>query len=104
MALLVVSCVLREDHVLARPFRSWLVVRIGVVSYGMYLLHGLAYNVVQAGERVASGTESFTRTVPWFVAGAAVTYIAAEISFRLFESRFLRLKDRFARVPESRIP
>ncbi len=90
---LVGSCVIREDHVLARLFRFPLLVRIGVVSYGMYLLHMLAVNTVKALVMPRLGITS-----PWFwsFASMAAAYLAAEASFFLFESRILRLKERFS--------
>ncbi len=95
---LVGSCVIREDHALARFFRFPLLIRIGVVSYGMYLLHMLCVNSVKVLVMPRLGITS-----PWFwsVASMVSSYLVAEASYFLFESRILRLKERFsARLPD----
>ena len=92
-ALLIATCVIREDHGLARGLRLRGLARIGVVSYGMYMLHMLAVHVVEAAFRQV-GVDSAPAT---FCASVLTTYAAAEASFRLFESRFLAMKARFQR-------
>lgn len=90
---LVGSCVIREDHLLARAFRFPLLIRIGVVSYGMYLLHMLCVNSVKVLVMPRLGITS-----PWFwsIASMVGSYLVAEASYFLFESRVLRLKERFS--------
>ncbi|MEI7657128.1 MAG: acyltransferase [Phycisphaerae bacterium] len=87
------SCVIREDHGLARWCRPAVLRRIGVVSYGMYLLHMLAVNAVRAVMSKA-GVESAPLA---FALAVLLAWAAAEVSFRCFERPFLRLKDRFRR-------
>ena len=91
MMALLASTVVREDHVLA-PFLKWRpVVRIGVLSYGMYLLHMFVVHFTDAlGERGLPTTLLF----PLAVLG---TVAIAEISYRYYETPFLKLKKRFAR-------
>ena len=48
MALLVAACVIREDHLLAPLLRLRPLAYMGTVSYGMYLMHMLACNLVKA--------------------------------------------------------
>lgn len=92
LAVLVTSLCLREDGplftVLAwRPLKA-----IGVVSYGMYLMHMLAVNLVEAGLSrlsVGPGPVLFALSLP-------VVYVAAYLSYRYFESPILALKKRFA--------
>ncbi|HEX8704331.1 MAG TPA: acyltransferase [Myxococcaceae bacterium] len=97
MTALVVSCCIRTNHVLM-PLLTFSWARyIGTVSYGIYLLHMLAFNVVR-------------RLVPdqgfavYFALTMALSVLLAGLSFRYFESWFLRLKERLAAgpVPERR--
>ncbi len=90
-AALVLSCVIREDNGLARVLKWKPMVRIGIVSYGMYLMHMLAFNFSAKVGPVA-GLEN-----PWvlWLIGCVLTYVAAEISFATFERFFLSLKHTF---------
>ncbi len=88
---LLASAVVREDHLLAPLMRRPVVVRIGVLSYGMYLLHVF---VVHFTDRLAE------RGLPdpfLFPLAALGTIAVAELSYRFYETPFLRLKARFAR-------
>jgi len=96
MALLVLlaACVVRERHVLVPVLTLWPLARIGVVSYGIYLYHLLVYSPVsKVLDRFGVSSK-----YALFVAVAACTWLAAEVSYRLFERRFLALKKRF--LPE----
>lgn len=68
---------------------NWMV-RIGKVSYGMYLFHWAilvyGYNRIYTTENLALKTLLF---IPYVV----IVYLFAELSFRLYESRFLKWKD-----------
>lgn len=87
MTLLVGAAVVRERNGL--PFLRWRpIAYIGTISYGMYLLHMLCHNLVK---RALPSYEML-----WFPATVAVTVVVAGISFRYYESRFLRLKRRFS--------
>uniref|UniRef100_UPI00355984CF acyltransferase family protein n=1 Tax=Piscinibacter sp. TaxID=1903157 RepID=UPI00355984CF len=88
-ALAVGACVYREDHLLA-PFLKWRIVsHLGSVSYGMYLLHMLVKNSLGKGLSYAGLGDS-----PYllFLLTVAATAVVATLSFRYFESFFLRLK------------
>jgi peptidoglycan/LPS O-acetylase OafA/YrhL len=91
MALLVGACVVREDHPLAPLMQSRPVASIGQVSYGIYLLHMLALNVADQSLRWL-GSESRMLAC---VLALLLAWGAAWVSFRNYESRFLRLKERF---------
>ena len=92
MTLLVGACVVREDHALAGLLRSRPVASIGQVSYGIYLMHMLVLNFV---ERCARTLHVESRAAI-FVATLLAAWGVAVLSFRLYESRFLALKGRFA--------
>ena len=103
MTALVVATCIREAHPLAPVLGHAWVRYVGTVSYGVYLLHMLALNVVRKalpGQSVAL----------YFVLTLAVSVVAATLSHRYFESQFLKLKDRFdwrerpQHVPEARRP
>jgi peptidoglycan/LPS O-acetylase OafA/YrhL len=89
---LLASVVVREDNGLAWFLTRPVVVRIGVLSYGVYLLHLIALGGVNFGlARLgvpATPLLLFALTLPLSVA-------MAEASFRLWETPFLRLRDRF---------
>ena len=68
---------------------NWMV-RIGKVSYGMYLFHWAI--LVYVCNRFFA-TENLALKILIFIPYVAVVYLFAELSFRLYESRFLKLKD-----------
>jgi peptidoglycan/LPS O-acetylase OafA/YrhL len=90
MAILVAACVIREDHWLKPVLSTRPVVFVGKVSYGMYLAHGLAYNVA---ERLTSLSHHGFGS---FGLAFVLTVASAGLSFRYYESFFLRLKKNFA--------
>jgi peptidoglycan/LPS O-acetylase OafA/YrhL len=97
LLILLASCVVREKHVLLPVLSCWPLRRIGAVSYGIYLYHLLAYwPVSKLFERV--GVQS---KYVLFVGVAALSWLAAELSYRLIERRFLVLKKQFSHVNES---
>jgi peptidoglycan/LPS O-acetylase OafA/YrhL len=93
--LLVGSCVVQERHWLAPVLRFKPVALVGVLSYGMYLMHMLSMNAVKIVlKRLGAETPiaEFGLSVPF-------TVLAAWISYRYYEGYFLRLKKKFSRVP-----
>lgn len=86
------SAVVREDHLLAPALRVGALARVGVVSYGIYLLHPFALDaarrMVERGIVPAAALFPLTLALSWGI---------AELSFRLYEQPILRLKGRFAR-------
>jgi peptidoglycan/LPS O-acetylase OafA/YrhL len=91
MWLLLASTLVRPNHSLRVVLTSAPVVRIGVLSYGMYLLHmPAAHAATVLGQKL--GTAALVLPVT-----LALTLAAAEISFRFYETPFLRLKARFQR-------
>lgn len=93
MAALVASCVVREDHGLAALLRTRPLATVGILSYGIYLLHGFAMHLSAAileppGRGIAP---------MHFAVSTALSIAIAWASHRWFETPFLRLKRRFAR-------
>lgn len=89
MTALLGALVVAEDHMLAPYLRGRLLIRIGAVSYGMYLMHMFVRHVFVEMFDVA---DAVSVPLALFVAVTVVTYIVSEISFRLFESPLLKLK------------
>src|ERR1700694_4222813 len=92
MLALVASCVVCEANVLAPLLCLWPMRRIGVVSYGIYLYHLLVMHFVVKGLDAAGVAQGHAT----FVATALGTWVVAEVSYRLFEVRFLELKARLS--------
>lgn len=101
MTWLVVSVCLRGDHLLAPALSNAPMRHVGTVSYGMYLMHMLAMNVVSRSFPGAGGLLRFI--------GASVLVVAmATASYHLFEKRILDWKERLmgrkaADVPTSAV-
>jgi peptidoglycan/LPS O-acetylase OafA/YrhL len=72
---------------------------LGKISYGVYIYHPLIIYLLQrwAGTYLVK-MDSRWRYVAIFGLVTFITILVAAISYRFFESRFLRLKERFARV------
>jgi peptidoglycan/LPS O-acetylase OafA/YrhL len=73
---------------------------LGEISYGLYLIHMLAFDFVDHlfgkwGLQVSRTTGSFYLILARFAAGAAISITIAYLSRRYYEEPFLRLKDRF---------
>ena len=93
-AALVGACVVRENHPAAALLSLKPIAYIGSISYGMYMLHMLCKNAVTKGLGIfklpADGLEVFVLT-------ALLTLVAASLSFRYYESFFLKLKGEHSR-------
>jgi peptidoglycan/LPS O-acetylase OafA/YrhL len=96
-AALVGACVIREDNGLAPVLRLKPVTLVGMVSYGAYLFNSLVMHAVTA-LMAKVGIRSPLVTFPFTM---AVTVGVACFSYRYFETRFLRLKDRFMRLKKA---
>ena len=72
---------------------AW-VVRLGKISYGLYMLHLTAILIALKLLRPVWGWQLLAAKL----LGFGLTVLLAWASYRWFESPFLRLKDRFARV------
>jgi peptidoglycan/LPS O-acetylase OafA/YrhL len=88
-AALVLACVVREDHLLQGLMQLRWVGYIGMISYGMYMLHMLCKNV---STKLLKAAGLPTDTLLVFGLTMALSVVAAGLSFRYYESIFLRLK------------
>ena len=93
MVALVGCVVIRETNGLA-PILGWRpIAHIGVVSYGMYLLHMLSFHAVKWMLSAIGLNHEWL----WFPATVVAATLAATLSYRYYESWFLRLKDNYSR-------
>jgi peptidoglycan/LPS O-acetylase OafA/YrhL len=89
-ALLVGAAVIRPDNDLAVLTRLPGIVHIGVVSYGLYLLHMLAANAV----KMAGASVGLAFGLPLFIATVLLGTALATLSHATFERWFLGLRTR----------
>ena len=88
MAYTLIALVVAERNVLTPLLTRGLVMRIGAVSYGIYLYHLLALDVVnRIADRAGDPPEWLT-----FLAYIALSYGIAELSFRTIEAYFQRFR------------
>jgi peptidoglycan/LPS O-acetylase OafA/YrhL len=97
-AALVAACVLLEDNALAPLLRHPWVVHLGMVSYGLYLLHNLMYSLVTMSTNhiPIHGPWNTPHSVARFVLTLSCSIALATVTYRLFESPLLQLRSRFA--------
>lgn len=103
LTLVVAACVVREDNDFARVLRQRWIAWIGTVSYGMYLFHMIAVNIVR---RVASAAGVSSPFVD-FVGGALLALLLASVCYLTYERFFLNMKERWfagERPPEAPLP
>ena len=92
MLILIAACVIHERHILMPVLRLKPIVRIGQVSYGIYLYHLLAQFVIFKTIQRAGVSNIWII----FVGNAIVAWVLAEISYRFIEKPFLAMRSRFA--------
>lgn len=89
--LFVAALVYQPRHSFVRILESRLLVYIGTISYGIYLLHIVAIEAARPLARMRGEGEGWTL----FLAAFCLSVALAALSFRFFESPILRLKQRF---------
>lgn len=90
MGVLLASCVVREDNGLRWFLTFRPLARIGTLSYGIYLLHHIGLWLLNKLYPIGE------MHLLWvFGLGSLISVAIAELSYRLFETRFLKLKVRF---------
>jgi peptidoglycan/LPS O-acetylase OafA/YrhL len=92
LAALVATCVVREDNDLAGLLRWRPIAWIGTVSYGMYLMHMIAVNLMRRAGSAAGWEPSGYYD---FLAGSVAALGLATLSYVTYEKFFLTLKDRW---------
>jgi len=75
--------------------RGWLRY-LGKISYGLYVFHMLALYLVS--KLIGGYAGNLGKFMIYWCLGLALTLVMAALSYRFFESPFLRLKERFAFV------
>ena len=90
LVLLVVSCCVQPAHLLLPLLTNRMMLYIGSISYGMYLMHMLALNATRRVLPVNWQSPTVT-----YLAVAMVTVLVAGVSYRTYERWFLGLKDRY---------
>jgi len=68
---------------------------LGKISYGLYVFHGLA---LYLAVYLLGGVHTLKAFIAYWWLGLGLTMAMAAVSYKYFESPFLRLKERFARV------
>ncbi|WP_299733782.1 acyltransferase [uncultured Tateyamaria sp.] len=98
MCLVLVTAVMREDHMMRWALTNRVITRIGQISYGMYLYH---LPLLVVGFKVLETLGLYSGPALFFFY-YALTVIVSEISFRTLEAWFTglrpRLKPRWARA------
>lgn len=94
---LVAACVVREENGLASLLRLRPVAFIGMLSYGMYLMNSVSIHAVHFV--LARLGSEFPPLI--FILALGLAVCGAYLSYRYYESPFLRLKNRFSRLRTS---
>jgi len=93
MCAFVAALVIREDNALAGALSARPVARVGEISYGIYLYHLIALDIVLRLPGLA-GVAAAPTWWPWavLVLYTALSLVIAEISFRTLEAWFRRFR------------
>ncbi|HEX4492959.1 MAG TPA: acyltransferase [Acidimicrobiia bacterium] len=76
---------------LRRPKLMW----VGKVSYGAYVYHWIVIVLLGKVWPFKTRLGFWPNQIAWWIATLSITLVVAAASYRLYESRFLALKDRF---------
>ena len=97
-AAVVGACVIREKHPLTWLFSRRPIVYIGSISYGLYMLHMLCKNLVV---KLLAKSELPTTGVEVFILTCVLTTVVAGLSFKYYESYFLKLNRKHEAAPDA---
>lgn len=90
------------DHSLFKMSRLKTISKLGTYTYGLYCLYMIGILIAAKSLALLGWNKNVYQVI--FLEGGlslAITIVIAIISYHLFESRFLKLKDRFARITKS---
>lgn len=87
---------LSDKFMRRNSFPLMILARIGRISYGCYLYHWAVWTVMTGKEILYSPSEGFS--IIGVIVAFCVTVIISEISYRYFESYFLKRRKSFQRV------
>ncbi|MBT8171088.1 acyltransferase family protein [Falsiruegeria litorea] len=88
MASCLASIVIREDHQLRCVFEWSPFIRVGEISYGVYLYHLIGLHIATLILAKLGTDEGWII----FLVYSAISICIAELSFRLYETRFFKLR------------
>jgi peptidoglycan/LPS O-acetylase OafA/YrhL len=94
LALAAIGSVLILHATVGFPIRNRLLIKLGTISYGLYVYHEL---IIYVTSRVVPRPRAIG-FILWWVASLGCTVAVALASYRWLESPFLRLKGRFTVV------
>ena len=91
------TLLLNEHHIIRHFLNIKAFIKIGTVSYGLYLFHMLALNLVR---KILPGVDEFNSLLTYqlscFVLASLLGYVIASLSYRYYEKPFLNLKKKWA--------
>ncbi|GGY39351.1 acyltransferase family protein [Parvularcula lutaonensis] len=101
MTAMLISLLVREENLL-KPFLNFApVVRVGEISYGMYLYHLIGLHIATVGMKLAGFESKWLGLIGMF----AITWVISEVSYRTLEAAFrsLRAKPPFFIAPSTKV-
>ncbi len=76
---------------------------LGKISFGLYVFHETAFLLVDEAQKHIVDSDSLWLLIANKIVALVLTIFLAALSYHFFESPFLRLKQRFARIPSRSI-
>jgi peptidoglycan/LPS O-acetylase OafA/YrhL len=97
-ACLIGLCIRFAGRPILSPLRNRFLCFLGLISYGLYLYHSIAYHYAEQWFTHGKGM-----TLPAAVVGLALSFAMAVVSWYLIEQPLLRLKDAFGYQRPARV-
>ncbi|MFT3980397.1 MAG: acyltransferase [Ferruginibacter sp.] len=93
------------DHSFYKMSRFKTISKLGLVTYGLYCLHFIIISlVVGVSKKLGTNTQAWQVVFLEPAVSLIITIIVAKISFRYFETPFLKLKERFDFTRSKNVP